>query len=172
MPCSTGSESVLEHLKQRGLNPNLYATLWTTDEVAVFWLTDFSGKITGFHQYRPAGNKKVPNCLIKSKYANYIPKGETALLGVESLVNPGPVILVSGLFKAATLHRLGYAALHVSGTSYKVLKPQLYALARPFFAVGDLDDEGAQFVRRYGGFQSQDFDELPDEEVHKCLLKM
>lgn len=166
---STGSENVLAHLRQRGLNPDLYPTAFADRDVVVFYLTDFSGRVVGFQQYRPAGDKKLVN-KDAGKYWSYSPKETIAVLGLASLDNPGPVYLTGGLFKAATLHRLGYAALHVSATSYKLLKPQLWLLNRTYLAVGDNDAEGAQFVRRYGGFQSpKDLDEMSDGEVRELL---
>jgi hypothetical protein len=170
MRFAPGSENVMQNLLSRGLNPSLYPTAFCDVDCAHFMLTDFSGKFTGFHVYRPAGDKKAANCPKTGKYWSYLPKGQTGVLGLESLDNPGPVYLVGGLFKAATLHRLGYAALHVSGNSPKVLKQQMDLLNREYVAIGDLDDEGEQFVRVYGrGFQARDLDELSDQLVHAVL---
>lgn len=160
---------MIEHLRNRGMVPELYSCGYD-DETACFMLYDFSRRLTGFQQYRPSGDKKISN-KAKGKYWSYITKGEVGLFGLESWHFPGPVYLTGGMFKAATLHRLGFCALHVSAVSYKYLKPQLRLLRRPFLAIGDNDAEGKQFSARYGGFTSpRDLDEMTDQEV-LCLLK-
>lgn len=157
---------MLEHLKARGMNCSLYPFMGMDDEVACFPMYDFSGRMTGFHQYRPDGEKKNPNHPKLGRYFTYIASGKLGVFGLESLKFSKEIYLVGGLFKATTLHRLGYASLHVSGASYKHLKPQLALLNRPFLAIGDQDSEGAQFVARYGGWQSLgDVDELTDKDV-------
>lgn len=162
--------NLLKHLEERGLDPSLYPYMSVTDQVAVFPMYDFAGRMTGYQQYRPDGNKKFVN-KDEGKYWSYV-SSPMSVFGLESINFSWPVYLTGGLFKAATLHRLGYTALHVSAVSYKLLKPQLSLLRRPFLAVGDNDDEGRQFARRYGGFTSPvDLDEMKDEDVHKLLRR-
>jgi hypothetical protein len=140
-----------------------------TDEVATFSLYDFGGRLSGFQQYRPLGEKKANN-KNTGKYWSYVPSGGVGIFGFESWDFSDVVYLTGGLFKAATLHRLGYTALHVSAVSYKYLRPQLQLTGRPFRGIGDADDEGAQFARRYNGWQSPaDVDEMSDEDVHRML---
>lgn len=163
------SEKMLVHLKSRGMNTSLYPSLAATNEVATFTLFDFSGRLSGFQQYRPLGEKKESN-KTSGKYWSYVPNGGVGVFGLESMDFTETVYLVGGLFKAATLHRLGYTALHVSAVSYKVLRPQLRLLRRPYVGVGDNDDEGRQFAARYRGFTSPlDLDEMKDEDVHELL---
>ncbi len=165
-----GADQIKAHLVSRGMDINLYPYASVDDEVACFPLYDFSGKMTGFHQYRPDGEKKAPNHPKYGRYWTYISPDNLGVFGLESLEFSETIYLVGGLFKASTLHRLGYASLHVSGASYKHLKPQLALLNRPFLAIGDQDSEGAQFVARYSGWQSPgDVDEMADEEVHKMI---
>jgi hypothetical protein len=92
------------------------------------------------------------------------------VFGMESIDFSRMIYLVGGMFKASTLHRLGFAALHVSSVSPKVLKQQLYVLRRPYTAIGDNDDEGRTFAARYGGFTSPiDVDEMGDQAVLDML---
>lgn len=162
---------MLEHLTERGMDFSLYPGAGYDDECATFPVRNFSGKITGVLKYRPDGSKKVQNDE-KGKYYTYITKGEIGVFGLESLDRAGPIFLTGGAFKAATLHRLGFAALHVSSISPRILRRQLALLGRKYYALGDNDDEGAQFVRRFGGQQTpRDVDEMTDEEVLEMVSK-
>lgn len=154
---------ILDHLEERGLLPELYPGMGYDEEVARFPLHNFAGKMTGVIQYCPNADKIRDN---RGRYITYITAGEVGVFGVDSLSNPGPIFIVGGMFKAATLHRLGYASLHVSSVSPKSLRPQLQLLHRRFFAIGDADVEGAQFARRWGGWQSPvDVDEMYDKDI-------
>ncbi len=151
------------------MNPDLYPYKAITDEVATFSLYDFNGSLSGFQQYRPLGPKKLQSNP-EGKYFAYVPEGRVGIFGLESWDFSETIYLVGGLFKAATLNRLGYTALHVSAVSYKALKPQLRLLCRPYLAIGDNDDEGRTFVARYGGFTSPvDVDEMSDHDVLRML---
>lgn len=131
---------------------------------------DFGRRYTGYQQYRPGADKKPQNHPKLGRYYSHVSEGQVALFGFESWDFSEFVYLTGGLFKAATLHRLGYSALHVSGVSYRYLKPQLELTRRPFLAIGDNDDEGRQFARRYGGWTSPcDVDEMSDKDVHMMV---
>lgn len=163
---------MLEHLLQRGLNPMLYPQARSDGRVVLFPIYDFGGKRTGYIRYNPDGDKNGKNPK-NGRYYTFIGEGQVGLFGTESLSNKGPIFLAGGLFKATTLHRLGYAALHVSSISPKVLRPQLQLLRRPYYALGDNDAEGAQFVRRYGGTQCPlDVDEMTDEAIHEMIRNL
>ena len=160
---------MLDHLKARGMNPYLYMGASTDGKTVTFPLYNFGGKRTGYMRYRPEGSKEKNNAA-NGRYFTYITPGEVGVFGLESLENPGPIFLTGGMFKAATLHRLGYAALHVSSVSPRDLRPQLRLLNRPYFAIGDNDAEGAQFARRWGGWQSPvDVDEMEDGCVRAMI---
>jgi hypothetical protein len=156
---------MLDHLVARKCDLNLYPGTTLTADEARFPLYNFGYKRTGFINYNPLGAKRVQNHE-RGKYYTYITSGEVGVFGLESIDFDETIILVSGLFKATALHRLGFCALHVSSISYRVLKPQLRLLGRPYFAIGDNDDEGAVFARRYGGIQSPvDVDEMADSDI-------
>ena len=147
------------------MNFDLYTGAGIEGDVARFPMRDFSGRMTGYMQYRPDGDKKTQNSEV-GRYFTFITKGEVGVFGMESLNFSETIYLVGGMFKAAALHRLGFTALHVSNVSPKLLKPQLFVLNRPFLAIGDNDDEGRTFAARYGGFTSPvDVDEMADTDV-------
>ena len=160
-----------KHLKSRGLQLDLYPHASLTEDVAIFPMYNFGKKMTGFNQYRPGAPKKgVDNHPKLGKYYSFVVKNEIAVFGMESWEFTEPVYLTGGMFKAATLNRLGYTSLHVSAVNPVVLRQQLELTGRPYFAIGDADAEGAQFVRRFGGFQSPvDVDEMSDADVHKMV---
>lgn len=161
---------MVEHLQSRGLDPYLYPQARTDGRVVLFPLYDFAERRTGYIKYNPNGHKGGGKNPKDGKYFTYIGEGHVGLFGTESLNNRGPIFLTGGLFKATTLHRLGYAALHVSSISPRVLKPQLRLLRRPFYALGDNDAEGETFVRRYGGTVCpMDVDEMTDDAVHEMV---
>lgn len=160
---------MLEHLKSRGMRPDLYPNWGTDEEVARFPLRNFAGQMTGYIQYRPNGGKKEQNAQ-EGRYYTFITKGEIGVFGMESIDFSPTIYLVGGMFKASTLHRLGFTSLHVSSVSPKVLKQQLFILGRPYLAIGDNDDEGRTFAKRYGGFTSPvDIDEMGDSAVLEML---
>ena len=128
--------------------------------------------MTGFNQYCPGAPKKeFPSNDPRGKYFACVPnKDSVSVFGMESWDFTEPVYLTGGMFKAATLNRLGYTSLHVSAVNPAVLRQQLELTGRPYFAIGDADAEGAQFVRRFGGWQSPlDVDEMTDDDVHTMI---
>jgi hypothetical protein len=160
---------MLEHLKARKCDVDLYPGFSCENDVAIFPLFNFGFKRTGSIYYRPDGAKRVQNDE-KGRYYTYISPGEVGIFGLESLNFSDTIFLVSGIFKSTALHRLGFTALHVSSVSYRNLKPQLLVMGRPYKAIGDNDAEGAQFVRRYGGFQSpMDIDEMTDSDILEMI---
>jgi hypothetical protein len=161
--------TLAQHLRSRGMEPKLYSFTGYGEDCVEFPLYNFAEHMTGFLRYRPEGQKGVRNAE-DGKYYTYITKGEVGVFGLESLGFSNTIYLVSGLFKASTLHRLGYAALHVSSVSPEVVKRHMYLMNRPYFGIGDNDKEGEEFADKYGGWQSpRDVDEMPDEQVHGML---
>ena len=157
---------MLEHLKARGMDVSLYPYLGYDEIYATFPMYDFHGRMTGFMRYNPSGSKDGKNDLKNAKYYCYLPNKAVGVWGLESIDFSPTIYLVSGMFKAATLHRLGFTSLHVSNIPPKVLKAQLRLMCRPYIAIGDNDDEGRQFVRRHGGFTSPlDVDEMSDQDI-------
>ena len=151
------------------MQPDFYPGYGWEGDIARFPLRNFSGMMTGYIQYRPNGDKKSQNAEA-GRYYTFITKGEIGVFGMESLYLSKTIYLTGGMFKASTLHRLGFAALHVSSVSPKVLKHQLYILNRPYIAIGDNDDEGRTFAQRFGGFTSPvDVDEMADSDVLEML---
>lgn len=157
---------MLEHLKSRGLNPNLYEGIGWDDERATIPLRTLDGNLRGMLRYNPAGDKKSK---LTPRYRMVNCKGRSVFFGVESLAYDGPIYLVEGVFKAAKLHNLGFASLAVMGADVKHHAGQLKIMLqiRELVAIGDNDAAGEKLVRQVGkGFVSpKDLDEMTDEEV-------
>jgi hypothetical protein len=161
---------ILSHLRDRKCDVSLYTGASVGEDDVYFPLRNFSGKQTGYCVYTPNAPKKASNKEY-GKYYTYITPGEMGVFGLESIEFSETIILVGGVFKATALHMLGYTALHVSSVSPRILRAQLSLLNRPYFAIGDNDAEGAQFARRWGGFQSPvDVDEMSFLEIEEMLL--
>lgn len=161
-----------EHLRTRGLNPELYTIWYGDNDEVVFPLHNLQGTLVGVLRYRPWGDKKSKNPDL-AKYKPSMPKATLGFFGVETLAYPGPVYLVEGVFKAAKLHNLGFCALAILGSDATFLRDQIFLLRqfRGVVGIGDNDAAGKKFVKDVGdGFTTyKDLDELEDDEVRSMI---
>jgi hypothetical protein len=141
-------DTVLEHLKGRHLDVDLHHPMIDEDErVATFFLYDLAGRAAGYHQYRPEGEKKLPNDFKNGKYftfrKGYLP------WGVESLsLTPHVVFLTEGIFDAARLTERGYSALAaLTNDPQRDFKNWLNLLDRKVVAVCDNDNAGRRLAK-------------------------
>lgn len=163
-----------EHLKSRGMNPDLYSVSYDEDEKLVtILLYTMDGKLGGFQQYNPMSTDKKTNNPRQSRYFTYL-TNKTAIFGLETLDNTKDTIyVVEGTFKAANLHRLGYNAIAALTSTPKGLKDWLYIMSKNFkmIAIGDADEAGKKLINLVGnGFQSPiDIDEMNDDDIIELL---
>lgn len=169
-------ENMLDHLKSRGMNPNLYSVAIDEQErIATFYLyNNINGRIIGYQQYRPDADKKQKNDPKDGRYFTYLPKDTDGVFGLEVLDRTNKTIYITeGIFKAAVLHRLGYNALAVLTSSPKRLKPWFKIMKATYnlVAIGDPDKAGLGLVKIVGnGFQSPlDLDEMTDDDIISLL---
>lgn len=165
--------SVKSHLEQRGLVLSLYPDLVVDEQerVATFYL--YSGdKLVGYQQYRPDVASKRMNDPKEARYFTYLPREVDGVWGFgrASKLRSRVLFLVEGVFKAATLHRLGFNSVAVLGASPKRLSNQILLWGCSGYscvALGDNDDAGRKLVRFVGrGCTTRlDLDELLDNEV-------
>lgn len=159
---------VIDHLYERGMNPYFY-NVSVFDDMAVFPLYDFSGKMVGYQNYRPFAERNHKN-VHEARYFTYLPKATNGYFGTESLMSPGTVYLVEGVFKAGVLHRLGFPAVALMGSETKRHLTQLKLLGRPYVGIGDNDKAGMAFAKALNGFVSPtDLDEMTDEAILELL---
>jgi DNA primase len=158
------------------MDPKLYrlSKCYSTNKIT-FFLYNLSGQIVGYQHYRPLRiDKKGRNNPYLGRYFTKLPKSVIGVFGLE-LLNPKDkrVFVVEGIFKAGVLHRLGYNAIAVLGSSPDPLQGWFKAMRGQWdlIAIGDADKAGNQFVRIVGkGFQSPiDLDEMTDEDIRKLI---
>ena len=171
-----GNETLKSHLRDRGMEPNLYGSIHY-DSVAwlvTFYLHNGAGEVVGYQQYNPREQSKKLNDPALSRYFTYLPKGKSGVFGVEQLDKTKRTIyIVEGIFKAGVLHRLGFNALAVLSDSPKQLKSYFRILkaTHDLVAIGDPDAAGERLVRivKKGFTSPLDLDEMKDSEVLELL---
>jgi hypothetical protein len=119
------------------------------ERVATFFLWNLSGKLVGYQQYRPEGEKKPQNNPKQGKYFTYRKQPTVAVWGVESLhLTPHVVFVTEGIFDAARLTERGMSALAVlSNNTGWDLRNWLGMLNRKVVAVCDGDAAGARLAK-------------------------
>jgi len=159
------------HLRERGMHPEYYRFLSCAEDVATFGLWDFSGRFVGYQNYRPFADRNCKN-VKEARYFTYLPKKVNGYFGLESLKQPGTVYIVEGVFKAAKLHRLGFASIALMGSETRQHLSQLNLMRRRYVGIGDNDAAGEKFARNLKGFTSpRDLDEMSDQEVLDLLYE-
>jgi len=140
--------TIAEHLKGRHVDLNLHRPMIDeVERVATFYLYDLTGRAVGYHQYRPEGEKKLPNDFKSGKYFTW--RKGYAPWGVESLsLTPYVVFLTEGIFDAARLTERGYSALAtLSNDPQSDFKNWLRFLGRRVVAVCDNDNAGRRLAK-------------------------
>ena len=155
--------NIHQHLINRHLNINLYTDVVISNTIVTFELWNLSGKMIGYQQYNPLGDKNKCNDKNKNKYYTYITKinkkCELAVWGLQVL-NPTnrTIYLVEGIFKACRFHNYGLNSLAVLGNDPKHLKDWLNSLGYNIVSVCDGDNAGKKLAK-YGNTTHY----LPDE---------
>lgn len=158
---------LISHLRGRNMNPDLYNAFYAEDH-AVFYLHNLSGQLVGYHNYRPNGDKSLPNDPWEGKYFTRVREGFDAVWGLEQLNDDPTIFIVEGLFKAAALHKIGRNALAVFANNPKRLKSwfKILSQTRNLIAIADDDSAGEKLLTLVGcGLQHQDVDELDSNEL-------
>lgn len=162
---------LIQHLKDRGMNPSLYQVHYDNEQnIVTFYLYNFSGIIVGYQQYRPDKVEKKVNDPKEGRYFTYLPRQVDGLFGLEVL-NPTikTIYIVEGIFKAAVLHRLGYNAIAVLTSSPKRLKTLFRILKQTYtlIAIGDNDNGGSLLINsvKKGSKSPKDLDEMSDKDI-------
>lgn len=165
-----------DHLIDRNMLPSLYDHIhYDEDEyIVTFYLYNLSGAIVGYQQYRPNASKDKKNHPKEGRYYTYLPSKTDGVFGLDILdPTKRDVYIVEGIFKAATLHRLGYNAIAVLGNSPKRLKPWFKIMRQTWNLIGIGDDgkPGKLLVNAVGkGFQSEkDLDEMLDSDINSII---
>lgn len=166
--------NLYDHLVSRKMNPALYNLILDEDErVVTFLLYNLSGKLVGYQQYRPDQTSKKE---LEPKNRRYFTHSiePNGVFGLENLnENDRTIYIVEGVFKAGTLHRLGYNAVAVLTSTPKHLKAWFYIMSKTWnlVAIGDPDAAGQKLVNTVGkgACSPLDLDEMPDDDVKNFL---
>lgn len=163
-----------KHLLTRNYDPTRYVNqvLDTQDNILTVYLTNLSGQFVGFQQYRPEEEAKRLNDPRLSRYFTYSPRGVNACWGLEALdSSKRDLYLVEGIFKASTLHMLGYNALALLTSNPKPMKSWLHTMNYNLIGIGDNDSAGCGIIKIAGkGFKlEKDVDEYPLHELEEIL---
>lgn len=187
-------ERLKEHLRSRGMTPELYNAHYDPVEVCVtFPLYNGARHWVGYQTYKPLhSNKKNKNDPRDGRYYTYLSSGKNVELengflgsrpdvdgvfGMESVdSNTKTLYVVEGVFKAAKLHTLGYSAIAVLTSTPKRLKPwfRLLRATMDLVAIGDNDPAGQKLVNtvKRGFLSPVDLDEMNDRDVVEMLNTM
>lgn len=107
--------NIHSHLFSRFLDTSIHRTIIDEEEnVATFFLYNLSGKIVGYHQYRPLGEKIIFNHPKLGKYYTYRNRHQptVALFGMESYDFTSNILfIVEGVFDAARLTSRGISCV-------------------------------------------------------------
>lgn len=166
---------MIDHLLSRNYDVNLYVNQVIDHEnkILTVYLNNLSGQFVGFQQYRSTVLDKKTNNAQEGRYFTHCQRGVTAVWGLETL-DPlkHNLFIVEGIFKASTLHRLGFNALAVLTSNPKPIKSWLHTLNHRVIGIGDNDQAGLGMERTAGeGFRSElDLDEYSQQEL-LALLK-
>lgn len=164
-----------DHLLERNMDPSLYRVNYDTENgVITFFLYNLSGQLVGYQKYNPSATKQKNNHPTECRYYTYLPKHTDGVFGLDILnKSVRDIYVVEGIFKAATLHRLGYNSIAVLGNSPKRLKPWFKIMRQTWnlIGIGDSDKGGKLLVNAVGkGFQTEkDLDELSDFYINSIL---
>lgn len=166
--------NLYKHLLTRNYDPSRYVNqvLDIQDNILTVYLTNLVGQFVGFQQYRPEEEAKRLNDPRLSRYFTYNQRGVNACWGLETLdTRKEDLYLVEGIFKASTLHMLGYNALALLTSHPKPMKSWLHTMNYNLIGIGDNDKAGSGIINVAGkGFKlGKDVDEYSLCELEKIL---
>ena len=168
--------NIKEHLEKRDFDLSKHRVFLDYNScVAVFPLWNLSKQWVGFHQYRPNGDKKVPNDRHIGKYYTYRRPDSIVFWGMESWNFSDVLFITEGIFDACRLTKRGYSALSVlSNDINPQTKNWLWTIQseRPVISICD-NDKAGKILGNYGHdsyiMQSKDLGDAPEEEVDYIL---
>lgn len=191
------SEPIRSHLISRGLDPDRIGLV--VDEktnTATFFLYNLSGKLVGYQQYNPAGEKGFSHRNSKAdrslmKYYTYVSGNtkdrtkEIAVWGLDTYQSDHPYLfLVEGIFDAVSLHNVGVPAIALlaNDPDQKTLT-WLRTLPQKRIVICDNDQSESKEKKNLAGNKLakaghvaytvpqpyKDLNEMPQEEVSKFI---
>lgn len=164
--------NIFSHVVERGVDPNVHK-FWVDEieGVATFPITNLSGQLVGYQQYRPSADKKRKNNPKEGRYYTYTLKDTRGVWGLESWTFSNTLFLTEGIFGSARLTRLGVSSVALLSNDPKHLSDFLFIIRqqRPLVAICDYGYGGSRLAK-FGHkslHMTEDFDidEATDEYI-------
>ena len=120
---SAYEDDIVRHLKDRGVDTNkTHVYVDPTSNMATFPVYDNNGRMVGYQQYNPLGDKKQRKGVDPKdlKYFSYLSEEfkRNGVWGLESLGRADRFMFVTeGIFDAVKIHNAGYPAIAVMGNA-------------------------------------------------------
>ena len=184
------SESIEDHLRSRGLDPNRSTVVVDKKTgYATFLLFNLSGQLVGYQQYNPEGDKKVNGRrkngkfdMDLAKYFTYIgDEGKTkkiAVWGTDTLYPEDNFMFITeGIFDVVKIHNAGYPGIAVLANRPLPLRAWFKALGKTVIAIEDNDAAGSN-LRSVADLHFtvpdpyKDLGDMPQNEVTEFIEKI
>lgn len=147
-------ESIEDHLLRRGVDPNRIHLLVDKDSnTATFLIFNLSGKLVGYQQYNPVGEKSFRQTKDEkykdlAKYWTYVTKGgefnnkrEIAVWGLDTYDWSKELFITEGIFDAAKIHNAGYAAIATLSNDPEPVKEWFRVVGKQKRLIAILDND-------------------------------
>ena len=172
----TQKVSLYDHLVDRHIDFNTHK-VWVDikEDIATFPITNLTGQLLGYQQYRRSAGKEKSNSPKEGRYFTYTKKESRGVWGLESWDFSNTLFLTEGIFDAARLTELGYSAISVLSNDPKFLSSWLYIIKanRPIVSICDAGSAGrklAKFGHTYHIMPDEyDLGDAPNDYVRQLI---
>ena len=177
MDCMLCMVNLRKHLKDRFVDFDKHK-VWVDEAnvVATFPLTNLSGQLVGYQQYRPNMTKEKRNHPKYGRYYTYTNKEMKSVWGLESWNFSNTLFVTEGIFCAARLTNMGYSAIATLSNNPKFLKNWFYIIKkmRPIIAICDYGKDGLKLSSYTHNFiqmpKEHDFSSADDSYINSLSL--
>jgi len=168
--------TVLQHLRSRHFDTELH-TAWVDENegVSTFPLWNLSGKLVGYQQYRPSGEKKMFNNPKEGRYFTFRKDRVVGVWGLESWNLSNTLFITEGVFDACRLTSRGYSAIAMLANDLDPsTKEWIYTVRASRFVVAVCDNDPAgRRLARHGHVahvvETGDLGDASEEYVTKLI---
>jgi len=185
-------ESIELHLVKRGVDPNRIHLLVDKDSnTATFLIFNLSGKLIGYQQYNPSGQKsfrQTKNEKYKdlAKYWTYVTKSgehnttrQIAVWGLDTYDWTNELFLTEGIFDCSKIHNAGYAAIATLSNDPAPIREWLNVIKQQKRVIAILDNDksnnAGNALKKFAKESYttpdpyKDLGEMPQDEVNKFI---
>lgn len=145
--------TILQHLHSRYLDTSLH-TVWVNENegAATLPLWNLSGQLVGYQRYRPNSTKERRNDPREGRYFTRVKESRVGVWGLESWKLSSTLFITEGIFDAARISYLGYAAVATLSSNISPSTSSWLAVVRSYrFVVAVCDNDAAgRSLSKYG----------------------